>query len=584
MRRLRPRVRSALLALALGGGAPLAAQAIGQGFELERQGRLSDAATVYLTTLRAEPANLAALLGLERVLPGLGRLAELLPLVRRAEVTDTANLLLRALELRVYAGLDQSDSVRAAAERWIARAPGDESPWREWAVALEDQRQFDDARAVLQRGRRVLGRPTALAFELADLAQRSGDWESAAAEWGTLVAANPAQAPNAVAQLADAPEDQHEKMIRILTGTAAAGATRRLGAELLLGWGDAARAWTVFAPTVATSSQEAVVALRRFADRAATVPGPEAKRARGLALSRFADLVPGALAAQARAAAARALLDAGDRAAARAALERLAADPAAPPDAQALAKATLVEILIADGQLDSAAATLAAAGDRLSGEDRAALRYGLVRARLARGELDRAEQLLAGDSSVDALALRGWVALYRGDLKRAGELFRDAGPYAGERRGATERAAMLALLQQVGEAENKDLGAALLLLARGDSAAAVGALRRAAGELPAQSGRADVLLLAGRVAMALGGVHDSTAAVLFAEIVAGAGTAAGAAPPAAELAWARLLLRRGKAEDAVAHLEHLILTYPTSAVVPEARRELERAKGAIPRS
>ncbi len=584
MRRLRPRVRSALLALALGGGAPLAAQAIGQGFELERQGRLSDAATVYLTTLRAEPANLAALLGLERVLPGLGRLAELLPLVRRAEVTDTANLLLRALELRVYAGLDQSDSVRAAAERWIARAPGDESPWREWAVALEDQHQFDDARVVLQRGRRALGRPTALAFELADLAQRSGDWESAAAEWGALVAANPAQAPNAVAQLADAPEDQHEKMVRLLTGPAAAGATRRLGAELLLGWGDAARAWAVFAPTVATSSQEAVVALRRFADRAATVPGPEAKRARGLALSRFADLVPGALAAQARAAAARALLDAGDRAAARAALERLAADPAAPADAQALAKATLVEILIADGQLDSAAATLAAAGDRLSGEDRAALRYGLVRARLARGELDRAEQLLAGDSSVDALALRGWVALYRGDLKRAGALFRDAGPYAGERRGATERATMLALLQQVGVAEDKDLGGALLLLARGDSAAAVGALRRAAGALPAQSGRADVLLLGGRVAMALGGAHDSTAAELFAEIVAGAGTATGAAPPAAELAWARLLLRRGKAEDAVAHLEHLILTYPTSAVVPEARRELERAKGVIPRS
>src|SRR6266550_4198323 len=146
MRLLRRRVRSALFALTLGGGAPLAAQAIGQGFELERQGRLSDAATVYLTTLRAEPARLAALL----------------PLVRRAEVTDTANLLLRALELRVYAGLDQSDSVRDAAERWIARAPGDESPWREWAVALEDQRLFDEARAVLQRGRRALGKPTAL--------------------------------------------------------------------------------------------------------------------------------------------------------------------------------------------------------------------------------------------------------------------------------------------------------------------------------------------------------------------------------------------------------------------------------------
>ncbi|PYO65023.1 MAG: hypothetical protein DMD71_11455 [Gemmatimonadetes bacterium] len=85
--------------------------------------------------------------------------------------------------------------------------------------------------------------------------------------------------------------------------------------------------------------------------------------------------------------------------------------------------------------------------------------------------------------------------------------------------------------------------------------------------------------------MALGGTHDTTAVELFAEIVSGSpGGDRGAAPPAAELAWARLLLRRGKAEDAVAHLEHLILTYPGSAVVPEARRELERAKGAIPRS
>src|SRR5204863_121443 len=84
------------------------------------------------------------------------------------------------------------------------------------------------AGAAPQRGRRALGRATALAFELADLAQRTGDWESAATEWGTLVVSNPAQAANAVAQLADAPEDQHDKMIRALTGPAALAATRRL--------------------------------------------------------------------------------------------------------------------------------------------------------------------------------------------------------------------------------------------------------------------------------------------------------------------------------------------------------------------
>src|SRR5437870_11393944 len=49
-------------------------QAIGQGFELERAGQYQRAATVYFTTLRGEPTNLAALLGLERVLPSLSRL------------------------------------------------------------------------------------------------------------------------------------------------------------------------------------------------------------------------------------------------------------------------------------------------------------------------------------------------------------------------------------------------------------------------------------------------------------------------------------------------------------------------------
>jgi hypothetical protein len=69
---------------------------------------------------------------------------------------------------------------------------------------------------------------------------------------------------------------------------------------------------------------------------------------------------------------------------------------------------------------------------------------------------------------------------------------------------------------------------------------------------------------------------------VFQEIVSAGDT--GAAPPTAELEWARLLVRQGRPVEAVQHLEHLILTYPGSAVVPEARREMERARGAIPRS
>src|SRR4029077_10184310 len=59
-------------------------QAIGPGFELERSGRYADAASVYLTTVRSDPTNIPALLGLERTLFVLNRMPELLPIVQTA--------------------------------------------------------------------------------------------------------------------------------------------------------------------------------------------------------------------------------------------------------------------------------------------------------------------------------------------------------------------------------------------------------------------------------------------------------------------------------------------------------------------
>src|SRR5438132_1557551 len=364
---------------------PARAQVIGEAVELERTGRQASAAVVYIAVLRGEPANLAALLGLERVLPPLGRLPELLPLVRRALAADSANRAFRALEVRALATLNEPDSAEAAAQRWIALAPGDEGPYREWALALAGARRFDEARAGLvagQRGRGGVGsRAGPPAVELADLAARRGDWEDAAREWGRAAAAAPDQLPNAAAQLAEVPPEQRERVTRALVGDPSPVA-RRLGAELLLAWGDPARAWAVFEPAItAPGSPQAAFALRRFADLAAAGGSPEGRRVRALALARLADAVPQPVAARARADAARALLDAGDFAAARAVLERLAADSTAPADAQALATSALVEALIREGALDAATARLAAAGDRVPADERAGLRRGLVRAR-----------------------------------------------------------------------------------------------------------------------------------------------------------------------------------------------------------
>ena len=58
--------------------------------------------------------------------------------------------------------------------------------------------------------------------------------------------------------------------------------------------------------------------------------------------------------------------------------------------------------------------------------------------------------------------------------------------------------------------------------------------------------------------------------------------ASSAEAPAADLEWARALRRAGDRPASVARLEHLILTYPMSALVPQARRDMELLRNTIP--
>src|SRR3989442_14979473 len=154
MRHSRSSIAAAALGLALAAAHAQVAggQAIGQGFELERAGQYAQAASLYVATLRADPANLAALLGLERVLPPLNRLAELPPLAQRAVATSPANATLRGVLLRTYVALNEPDSAQAVALRWAAAAPRDEAPYREWAMALQDFHHHDAVPAVLLLG------------------------------------------------------------------------------------------------------------------------------------------------------------------------------------------------------------------------------------------------------------------------------------------------------------------------------------------------------------------------------------------------------------------------------------------------
>src|SRR5216117_1927339 len=327
-------------------------QAIGPGFELERSGRYADAASVYFTTVRSDPANIPALLGLERTLFVLNRMPELLPLVQNARERLPESPALRSLELRVYAALNQLDSLETIARRWAAGAPQSESPYREWGQALADRRMWDEARRAFLTGRRVLGNEGALALELAQLEQRTGNWEAAAAEWGRAVTRTPDIGPTAESQLADAPAAVHDRVARVLTAPGVSARARRLGAELLLTWAQPTAAWAAMESTLGDS--ETPDALRRFADLAGVLTTAEGHRARGVALARWADLVPWQQASRARAEAVRELLEAGDKVAARRVLEGLTTDSTAPTEAHAIAESALLQVLVADGQLDVA--------------------------------------------------------------------------------------------------------------------------------------------------------------------------------------------------------------------------------------
>jgi hypothetical protein len=134
----------------------------------------------------------------------------------------------------------------------------------------------------------------------------------------------------------------------------------------------------------------------------------------------------------------------------------------------------------------------------------------------------------------------------------------------------------MALLSRTRTDYSPPVGEAFLALARGDTADAAKRFEKTAGVL---TDAAPFLLgLSARLSLAIRDTAHAT--LLWRRVIDGYVEAPEAAE--AELEWSRVLRRRGETATAIAHLEHLILTYPQSALVPQARRELELARGGVP--
>jgi hypothetical protein len=560
---------------------PAAAQdPLMRGFDLEQQGRLAEAAAAYRGVLAAQPAALGALLGAERVYAELGRRDSTVALVRRALAVDSTNHTFHTVLLRTLQALRDDSGVTAAFDRWTALAPRDPAPYEELARLLIAGGREAQARALVQQGRQRLGDPHAAAAQMGELEMREGAYGAAAEEWRAAVARTPPLLDAAVYSLRAILPMDREATLRTLTASGAdQAAGRAIAVDLLLAWEEPRRALGMLRAGLPSSGAARSGQLRHFADAATRAGGVEAQRTAGEALELLAQGQPGTEAAATLIEGARAFAGAGDAGEAQRMLRALADRPGAPAEVAAAARATLVELAAEQGSAEEAA--------RLLDQERGTLPAGEYQ-RLARevgfawlrsADPDRAAAAVEGDSSLAGEEVRGWVALYRGDLKSGAATLRSVGADAGDPDRAPERAAAVALVAAVGRDSLPALGAALLRAAAGDSGGASRALAAVAGELDGE-GQAEVRLLAARFAVA---AHDTAAAAAaWTEIAARSEVSPAGA--AALLALARVAIARGRFAEATERLEALILRNPSSALVPEARRELDRVRGLVPHS
>jgi tetratricopeptide (TPR) repeat protein len=218
---------------------------------------------------------------------------------------------------------------------------------------------------------------------------------------------------------------------------------------------------------------------------------------------------------------------------------------------------------------DEAARIAAAYGHWLDPRGRSALTrevaWGYVRA----GDVDRARAAVSA-AGVDDRELDGWLALFGGDLRTARADLRAATA------PSTDLVAALALLGRTRADSAPSVGRAFVALARADTAAAARAFAEA-GDLVLD---AAPLLLAEAARLHTARHEDAAAVPIWRQVVERYADAPEAAE--ADLEWGRALRRDRDLVGAEARWEHLILTYPLSALVPQARRELDAAHRLSP--
>ena len=573
-------VRSLLVVAAAAAPSVAVAQdPLSRAFDLERRGSFAQAVEIYRGVLQRQPGEVTALLGLERSLTPINRLPELLPAVRAAIAANPSAAPIYSIGMRAYAAANLPDSLPHLVELWARAAPGDESPYREWAASALQRRDRPTAKRAYQMGRERLGDPDALAAELAQLASAEEDWPTSAREWVRAVRQLQGYRASATTALANAPVPARPIILATLAKESGPESAR-IAVDLRARWGDPVGALETLLGALPGQLPQQLDVLQAFLELTRLDGSPPYQLAQARTLEALADRWTNPpQRARFRLDAARSYAAAGQPGPARRVLGQIAADPASGPVVAAGATTTLIELLVREGKADDAAAQLEKYRNTVGVEDFLRLRRAVALRWAQSGALERADQLLETDSTIEASAVRGRIRLYAGDLKGASDYWREAGPFAGTREEATDRSIWLALLQPIKPDTLVPFGMAVQLLDRGDTLKAAQSFEQVAAGLPPTGGGADLHLLAGWLQAAAGQAAQAERLFRAAVLKEVPGTAA-----AALLELGRLQLATDRRIEATRTLEEMILDYPTSALVPQARRLLDQTRNAVPRT
>lgn len=529
--------------------------------DLESAGKYKEAAAAFKIAMKVAPGP-TALLGLERVYAELGQTDSLIAPLDTLIAAHPRESIYRTVQLRTFQILRRDDRLRDAFEKWVRAMPHDPGPYREYARILIQLGRPATADTIVTRGKAALGSLRDLEYENAQLRAAMGEWIPSALSWRRALSDAPHLATAASFALARAPASAREGIRDALFTLPAEPGPRRALADLELNWGHSQEAWDALKtlrPDTAAATMWEEFAERAYAEERWPI-------ARDAYVAAFRVRPSGQTATRAAAASLRA--------GSPEAVFSLQPLPASEKDSSRTAREILplhVAALVALNRAKDAEALIERYDKFLVPVVRMRVAQIVATAWVRAGDLVKARQALtSAGPEADSSEAAGWLALYDGRINTARILLRAT------RTPTPELALAMSTIARIKGDSAPRLGAAFLALARSDTLGASATFVSAASQHP--DAAPALLLIAARLTAA----HGNDAIPIWTRIVAEFGASSEAAE--SELEWARTLRKRGDVAAATEHLEHLIINAPQSALLPQARRELELARGAIPPS